>query len=487
MTQANNPAARSTTTALDASLGRRPDDTMDVGAVAWSLGERVKELCCLYAVSEICDRATLSLDESMQGVVDTIPPSWQYPEICSARVIVGGREYRSSRFEASRYVQGQEIVANGVVAGTLEVFYSEERAVADEGPFLREERQLIDDIALRLGKLIEGRSVQRGLDEAEARRRALLAVTRETVVELDAEGVIHDYYVGDGVAAERVLAELVQTSVRELRGRYVPQQLIEEGMVRVRRVLSTGVPEAVEQLIGTNGSASCFEVRIARSSPARALVSIRDVTEQRAQQQMTAAIVGRTQTELATRIEECVCQELAGVADLAKGLARELPEVVERINELAARVDSVLARSRRMASCLSPIRLETDGLVPALSELAEHVRKNCDVACTLSHSGTVPRDYIVSLQLFRIAREAIESAVRHTRPRRVQIAVESQGGLTTLRTSSEGGGGFRGSREAASSSLNVMRVQAAAIGATLEVHGEDEGLEGATCRVSSGR
>jgi PAS domain S-box-containing protein len=53
-----------------------------------ALGERVKELSCLYSISKLIMTSDISLDEILQGTVDLIPPSWQYPEITCARVVL---------------------------------------------------------------------------------------------------------------------------------------------------------------------------------------------------------------------------------------------------------------------------------------------------------------------------------------------------------------------------------------------------------------
>jgi hypothetical protein len=50
-----------------------------------ALRGRVKELNCLYAFSSLIQKPNISLPEIYQGVVDLIPPGWQYPEMTCAR------------------------------------------------------------------------------------------------------------------------------------------------------------------------------------------------------------------------------------------------------------------------------------------------------------------------------------------------------------------------------------------------------------------
>jgi hypothetical protein len=57
------------------------------------LDERVKELNCLYGISNLVDKPDISLEEILQGAVDLIPPSWQYPAITCSRIILESKEF----------------------------------------------------------------------------------------------------------------------------------------------------------------------------------------------------------------------------------------------------------------------------------------------------------------------------------------------------------------------------------------------------------
>ena len=126
------------------------------------LDERVKELNCLYGISNLIEQLDLSLEEILQGAVDLIPPSWQYPEITCARVIVDGQEFKTENFRETVWKQAGNIVIHGKQIGSLEVCYLKEIPESDEGPFLKEERDLIKAITEQLGKMIDHRR-----DEAE--------------------------------------------------------------------------------------------------------------------------------------------------------------------------------------------------------------------------------------------------------------------------------------------------------------------------------
>jgi len=113
------------------------------------LSERLKELRCLYGISDLIEEPGISLEKILEGAVKLIPLSWQYPEITCARIILEGQEPRSSNFRESIWRQSSDIILEGNRIGTVDTYYLEERPESNEGPFLKEERSLINAITER--------------------------------------------------------------------------------------------------------------------------------------------------------------------------------------------------------------------------------------------------------------------------------------------------------------------------------------------------
>src|SRR5512133_2753206 len=80
---------------------------------AHALRERVKEINCMYSISEFAEREGLGLDEIIQLIVESIPPAWQYPEVTCSRVTIEGRTYQTSNFSAGCDRQAQIISIAG--------------------------------------------------------------------------------------------------------------------------------------------------------------------------------------------------------------------------------------------------------------------------------------------------------------------------------------------------------------------------------------
>jgi len=133
------------------------------------LAERVKQMGCLYGIDELARREGATIEEILEGTVMLIPPSWQYPEITEGRITYDGKEFTVKTFKKTKWRQTADIVIDGTSAGSIEVYYTKAMPEKHEGPFLEEERNLIDSIATRLSGIIERKRAELALRESEAR------------------------------------------------------------------------------------------------------------------------------------------------------------------------------------------------------------------------------------------------------------------------------------------------------------------------------
>ena len=140
---------------LTREIKKRKRVENELEQISHSLGERIKELNCLYSISKLRERTDFSLEDILQAIVDLIPPAWQYPEITCARIIFNGYEFTTINYKNTRWKLTCDIMVYSETIGTLEVCYLEEKSEIDEGPFLKEERSLISAVAERIAKFIE--------------------------------------------------------------------------------------------------------------------------------------------------------------------------------------------------------------------------------------------------------------------------------------------------------------------------------------------
>ena len=154
-----------------------------------ALRERVKELTCLYGIAQIAGRPGMSLDEVLQGVVELLPSAWQYPEIASARIKRDGTVYRTAGFREAGQKQTADIIAGGRPRGVVEIVYAEQKPELDEGPFFKEERNLIDEVSRQIALIIERREAEENRLKLHSQ---LLHADRLATIGMLAAGVAHE-------------------------------------------------------------------------------------------------------------------------------------------------------------------------------------------------------------------------------------------------------------------------------------------------------
>ena len=120
-----------------------------------ALKERMKELKCLYKISRLTEEKEISIEDILKKTIEIIPNSMQYPEITYSKLIFEKSEFITSNFSDTSWKQKSDILINGRKKGILEIGYLKEMAEEDEGPFLKEEGNLINTICKLLGSIIE--------------------------------------------------------------------------------------------------------------------------------------------------------------------------------------------------------------------------------------------------------------------------------------------------------------------------------------------
>ena len=105
------------------------------------------------------------MDDFLKALVELLPLSWQYPEITCARIVLEDRTYRSRDFKLTKWRQISPVLVHNRPVGDVTIFYLEERPAADEGPFLKEERVLIDEVATRIGAIAVRIAAEKELQE----------------------------------------------------------------------------------------------------------------------------------------------------------------------------------------------------------------------------------------------------------------------------------------------------------------------------------
>ncbi len=154
-----------------------------------ALDESVKALKCLYDMGRVVERHRASLETTMQEIVNLLPSSCEYPEIACARIVVDGKEFKTDNYSDTCWKQVAELRVRREPAGIVEVGYLERRPTRAEGPFLTEERELLDAVTQRTGHIVE---LLRGDQATRELRDRLTHLTRVSTMGEMASSIAHE-------------------------------------------------------------------------------------------------------------------------------------------------------------------------------------------------------------------------------------------------------------------------------------------------------
>ena len=118
-----------------------------LGKLIKDLRERAKEIKCIYQVQELLNDQSLSLEDVCMRIIKILPLGFQYPDVCTSQIILSGKKYYDRSFPETEWELSSTIRSQDEKIGSIVVYYTEERPLEDEGPFLKDERKLLDSIA----------------------------------------------------------------------------------------------------------------------------------------------------------------------------------------------------------------------------------------------------------------------------------------------------------------------------------------------------
>lgn len=133
--------------------------------------ERLKELAAINQTTGIIKEGK-SIEDTLQQICFILPKAWQYPEFTVARIIYDGNEYLSSGFRLSQWTMTQEFMTIDNKSGRIEICYVKKFPNLDEGPFLKEERHLIENLASIIVGYINSETGKQLLSQAKYKSKA---------------------------------------------------------------------------------------------------------------------------------------------------------------------------------------------------------------------------------------------------------------------------------------------------------------------------
>jgi PAS domain S-box-containing protein len=217
-----------------------------------------------------------------------------------------------------------------------------------------------------------------------------------------------------------------------------------------------------------------FPIRDGSGKVIRIVGIAEDVTDRRRLEREILEISDREQARIGQDLHDGLCQQLVSLGfdnhSLEQQLAaRALPEVAAA-QKMGKVLDDAIAEARALSRGLFPVQLETDGLSLALQQLAEGVGARARVNCRMDCPHPVfVRDNTVATHLYRIAQEAVNNAIKHSRAGSILIALKTESDRIELKISDDGIGIPVSRNPTGGMGLYIMKYRAQAIGGTLTI------------------
>ena len=154
-----------------------------------SLRERMKELTCLYNIALLVEQPATPHAELLQSIIEVLPDAMLQPSIAWVRLELDDDVFNAGAGAGSGPALSAQLTVGGRPRGTLAVGYREATPPLDIGPFLVEERHLVDTVAREIALILERREVA---ESREKLQEQLLHTERLATVGELSSGLAHE-------------------------------------------------------------------------------------------------------------------------------------------------------------------------------------------------------------------------------------------------------------------------------------------------------
>lgn len=167
--------------------------TKELRARSFFLDMSLKQLQCLYDISRLIQDINANIDSILQGTVDLLPRTWQYPEAVFSKIIFNDKVYLNREIKDENdliEIQSSNLTVKGKIVGNISVGYFKNKLGDRQRDLREEEKELLDAVAERLGKIITHFELENELNKEQEFSAETLKTLAALVVVLDREGKI---------------------------------------------------------------------------------------------------------------------------------------------------------------------------------------------------------------------------------------------------------------------------------------------------------
>ena len=332
---------------------------------------------------------------------------------------------------------------------------------------------------------------QSALRDSEERLKAILDTAVEGIITIDERGLMESF----NLAAQKIFGyrpdEVLGKNVNML----MPMPFKKDHDSYIANYRLTAQPKIIgigREVIGLRKDGTTFpmdlsvsEVRLEKGRIFTGFV--RDITERKRLEKEILEISERERRSIGHALHDGLSQHLAGIEMMSQVLQQNLSSkskaAAAQAGKIADHVREALVQTRMLARGLSPVSIESEGLMSALQELAASIRRMFRVDCHFQCPEPVlMQDNVAATHIYRIAQEAINNAIKHGKATDIEVALGRK--LTNIQLAvTDNGTGFPtdGQRNGGMG-LQIMKYRASMIEGTLQI---EPGSEGGTKVICS--
>ncbi|MDP1558477.1 MAG: histidine kinase [Nitrosomonas sp.] len=480
--------------------GKVEQFSVELNHKEFELRERLKEITCLYDIRRSIGQE-LSIDKVCQQIFSHLIPAMQYPENASVVIELDGKRFASENpYQGPTHELQSQICVNDKVCGQLKVFYPEDKSF-----LVLEQQRLIDAIVNDLERWLERKQIDQLLRERLKEITCLYEIRRGMGLELSVDNVCQNIF-------EHLIPALqfpeIATAVIELDGwKFISGKYSQDLMCPLQSKIK--LTDKVRDYwraardpactcwseISVNGK-TCGQLRVFYQEDKPYLVQeeqklvnaiasdLENWLERKRLEQALVFVAEEQSHVIGQELHDNLGQRIAAIGYQARALEKKIfasgsVDMATVAASIASQAQIAVIQIKQLAQGLLPFELEANGLITALQTLASRIATTYDITCDFScKNGIHINDNNFALNLYRIAQEAANNAIRHGGAQHLIISLTAREGMLGLSICDDGCGfsGVGTELEATSGmGIKIMQYRARQLGAKLEFLSRPEG------------
>ena len=320
----------------------------------------------------------------------------------------------------------------------------------------------------------------------------ILETAVDAIITIDQSGTMKSF----NKAATRIFGYDAGETMGENVSMLMPSPFKEMHNSYIQRYIKTGEAHIIgigREVIGRRKDGTTFPMDLAVSevngTDTRMFVGIiRDISERKYLEKALVTASENERREIGRDLHDALGQIITGISLLAKSLAKKLKNeqsaLTEDAESIATLASDAMSEAKRLAYGAFPTELERQGLVTALLQIMETVRRLHHVETHFSPPPKwKPLDRDTELHLYRIAQESVANAIKHGKPTNLYLSL-TQDDQNVCLTVLDDGIGLPAKRDPTriSMGLDIMRHRANLIGGSLSIKNRQAaGVEVSCC------